>query len=185
MTRRSHANNRSCRADMSLPARAFTLVELIAVIILVGVLAVSAAVSFNSIPASRRTVAERQIQRDLVFARERTMATGIRHWVVFSVPTQSYSVLAENPLNPGRANATTITDPATQSPFVQRLNLNEYTGVTLASATFDSAAEVGFNWLGEPLNTTANALAATGVVQITGGGQVQVQIGTGMVVHVP
>ncbi len=162
---------------------AFTLIELVAVMILVGILGVAATVSFNSMPASRQAAAARQIQRDLAFARERAMATGIRHWVVFSLASNSYSLLAEDPLNPGRASATTIKDPATQSPFVQRLNLNEFVGVTLASVTFDAGAEVGFNWLGEPLNSSATALAASGVVRVTGNHQVFVQSGTGMVTY--
>lgn len=162
---------------------AFTLIELVAVMILVGILGISAAVSFNSMPASRQASAAKQIHRDLAFARERSMATGVRHWVVFSIPTNSYSVLAEDPLNPGRVNAATITDPASQGPFVQRLDLNEFVGVSFDSAIFDAGSEVGFDWLGEPLNSTAAPLAVSGVVQVTGGHQVIVQSGTGMVTH--
>lgn len=151
--------------------------------ILVGIMGAAAVVSMNSIPSSRHSLAARQVQSDLVFARERAMATGIRHWVAFSVSTNSYSLLAEDPLNPGRAGAMTITDPAKQGPFVQRLNINEFTGATFASAVFDAGTEVGFDWLGEPLSAVSVPLAASGTVTISGNHRVIVQSGTGMVTH--
>lgn len=162
---------------------AFTLVELIAVMILIGTLSIAAAVSFNSMPASRQAMAARRIQNDLGFARERAMATGLSHWIVFTVASSTYSLVAEDPLTPGRVGALTVTDPATQGPFLQRLNLNEFSGVTIASVTADAGAEIGFNWLGEPLNAANTALAANAVVQVTGNHQVIVQSGTGMVTY--
>lgn len=153
--------------------------------IMIGVLGVAAAVSFSSIPRSRQVAAAMQLQRDLTYARERAMATGLRHWVVFSIGSNSYSILSEDPLNPGRTGALTITDPATQAPFVQRLNAEEFAGAALDSVYFDTQGEVGFTWLGEPLNSEEAALAATGVVQLTGDHQLNVQSGTGMVTYDP
>lgn len=160
---------------------AFTLIELIAVMILVGTLAVAAAVSFASIPTSRQALAARRIEADLSFARERAMATGLSHWVVFNTGSSSYSLLAEDPQNPGRAGALAVTDPATGASFVQRLNFNEFAGVTLVSVSADAAAEIGFNWKGEPLNAANTALAANATVTVSGTHQVITQMSTGMV----
>lgn len=162
---------------------AFTLVELVAVIILVGIMGIAAGVSFNSLPANRRIAAARQIERDLAYARERAMATGIRHWVVFSVPGDSYSILAENPADPGRAGAVTINDTATQGPFVQRLNENEFKGASVIAASFDGHAEVGFDWLGRPLAPNADPLSTDGVIRITGGLSIFVLAGSGLVTN--
>ena len=70
-------------------------------------------------------------------------------------------------------------DPATGNSFTQSLNASEFAGVSLVSAVFDSGAEVGFDWTGKPLNSTAAPLAAQGVVTLTGGKSVTVQPGTG------
>lgn len=163
------------------PGAGFTLVELIAVMIVAAILGVAAAVSLGSLPETRRAAAARQVHRDLTFARERAMAGGLSHWVAFTVGTNSYSVLADDPANPGRPGALTITDPATRQPFVQRLGVNESAGVVLASASFDGQAEVGFDWLGRPITAAGTPLAADGSVQITGGGTVFVRRTTGII----
>lgn len=160
---------------------AFTLVELIAVMIVAAILGVAAAVSLGSLPETRRAAAARQVHRDLTFARERAMAGGLSHWVVFSVGTNSYSVLADDPTNPGRPGALTITDPATRQPFVQRLGVNESAAATLVSASFDGQPEVGFDWLGRPITAAGTPLAADGSIQITGGGTIIVRRQTGLI----
>lgn len=157
----------------------FTLVEVIAVMMMAAIMAAVAVGSLNSLPASRVAGAGRMVQRDLSYARERSMATGTRHWVLFAPANDSFSVLAENPASPGRTGALTITDPATGQPFVERMNINEYAGVDLTSASFDGASEVGFDWLGRPVNSTQNPLAANGVVILGSGGGATITVGAG------
>ena len=53
-------------------------------------------------------------------------------------------------------------------------------GVEIISATFDAGDNVGFDWLGQPLNDTgAELTAATGTVSLTGGKTVTVVKTTG------
>jgi hypothetical protein len=153
--------------------------------LLIGIVGLGTIASMSAVPASRQHAAARQLQKDLAFARERSMATGTRHWVVFTTSTSTYSILAEDPLNPGRAGATTMTDPATRAPFTVRLNINHTVGVTLTSAVFGTDAEVGFDWLGRPTQTNGSLLASNGVVTLAGGHQVIVQQATGTVTHDP
>ncbi|MBX3356890.1 MAG: GspH/FimT family pseudopilin [Phycisphaeraceae bacterium] len=161
--------------------RAFTLVEMIAVMVVVSVVAAVAIPSFSSIAGTRQIAAARLLLRDLTYARERAIATGTRVWVVFSVSGNSYSVLAENPAAPGRAGAAIIPDPsAPNRTYQQLLNTGEFSGVQIVSAAFDSQVEVGFDWCGRPLNTTSAFLAANGVVTLTGSKTVTVQARTGL-----
>lgn len=160
---------------------AFTLVELIAVLVVGSLIAVIAVPRMATVSPMRRGFAAQQIVRDLSYARERAIATGTRTWVVFSVGTNSYSVLAENPASPGRAGANVLIDPGFAGRnYVQYLNSGEFAGVTIASAAFDAGAEVGFDWLGRPYNATSSLLAAAGVVTLTGGTTVTVQVETGV-----
>lgn len=179
--RTDHPCSDPARRAASAARRAFSLLELVAVMVIAGILAISAVPAMNSLADARADTAARDLHRDLSFARQRAVATGTRTWVVFDTAVETWSVLAENPSSPGRAGAAAITDPATGSAMTKRLGINAYGGVSVLSAAFDGAAEVGFDWLGQPLNSTESALAAPGSVQLTGGRIVSVVPGTGLV----
>lgn len=158
----------------------FTLIELITVMVVTAVLAAVAIPSLSSMSATRSSLAAKQILRDIGLARERAILTGTRTWVTFNTTTETYSVLMENSASPGRSGATVITDLGTGRPFTITLNTAEFSGIAIDSATFDGGTEIGFDWLGQPLNTAETPLAANGTVTVTGGHSVTVQIGTGM-----
>jgi prepilin-type N-terminal cleavage/methylation domain-containing protein len=162
-------------------SRGFSLVELIAVTIIAAILAVVAIPSYAAVTASRTAYATRQIIRDIGYARERAVATGTRTWVVFNVGLNRYSILAENPSSPGRSGAIALADPAnTAATYLQILGTAQYSGVTLGAVNFDGGNEVGFDWLGGPLNSSETALAAQGTVSLNGGYSVTVQPLTGL-----
>jgi prepilin-type N-terminal cleavage/methylation domain-containing protein len=163
------------------PGGGFTLVELIAVIAIAAIIAGTAVPALSSLSESRTAVAARDLVRDLSFARQRAVASGTRSWVRFDAAAETWSVLVEDPASPGRAGASVMTDPATGRSFVVALGQPPLDGVTIASATFDGGAEVGFDWLGEPLNVAETALAADGAVTLSGGAVVTVRKGTGYV----
>jgi hypothetical protein len=124
----------------------------------------------SNLGSTKAAVAARMIARDLAYARQRAMNTGTKVWVVFSLGTQSYSVLAEDPNNPGRMNASTITDPnGTGRPYVQSLNTEELAGITMTSVTFGSGTEVGFDWLGKPYSDANTLLSVDGKVILSPG----------------
>ena len=162
----------------------FTLIELIAVMVIVAVLAAAAVPSLEAMGDTRSTMAARQLLRDITFARQRSVATGAPTWVVFDASAQTWSVLGEDPAALGRAGASTLNDPATGRPFVQRLNTGSLVGVRIVSVDFDTTAEVGFDWLGRPLSGAESSLANPGVVTLTGGHQVTVAVSTGHAAHV-
>jgi prepilin-type N-terminal cleavage/methylation domain-containing protein len=164
----------------------FTLIEVIVVILMVAILSAVAVPRLANIGSSRAGVAARSIARDLTYARERAIATGTRTWVVFSPSTHSYSVLSEDPANPGRIGATTLTDPnGTGKPFVQYLNTGEYVGVTMSSAVFGTGSEVGFDWVGKPYSNSSTALSANGTITLSGGYSVTVEATTGLAKVLP
>jgi len=162
-------------------AGAFTLVELAAVMVVMAIVAAIAVPALSNVAATRRGYAARQVLRDLSFARERALNTGLRSWVIFTTSSNSYSVKAEPAGSPGRSNAVTLTDPATGSNYTQLLNTGEFSGVTIASAVFDAGSEVGFDWQGKPLNSGATSLSSNGVVTLSGGATITVYAGTGLI----
>jgi prepilin-type N-terminal cleavage/methylation domain-containing protein len=157
----------------------FTLIELVAVMVIVAVLAAVAVPSLDAIGQTRAAMAARQLLRDLTFARQRAVATGTVSWVVFDPDAETWSVLGEDPAAPGRAGAALLTDPATGRNHVQQLDAGSFVGVQIVSAAFDGDVEVGFDWLGRPLNAAETALAADGTVTLSGGHVLRVAAMTG------
>ena len=178
------------RYEMIIPTRrvarrgGFTLPEMVAVLSITAILAASAAPSLLSLDSTRAAAAGRQLVRDLTFARQRAIATGTRHWVVFNPSAELWSVLVENPASPGRAGAMLHEDLATGRAFVQTLSVDPYAGVSLIAAAIDGNVEVGFDWEGKPLNAGETALAGDGTVTLTGGRIVTIKAGTGYA-HLP
>lgn len=149
------------------PGGGFTLVELIAVLVITGILAVIAVPSVASIAQSRAGAAHQALFRDLSYARERAAASGTPAWVAFNVPSSSYSILAESMQSPGRAGASIINDPSTGRPHTISL-ASAFRGVSLVSVAVGEGSELRFDHLGRPGNA-AGDLDAPAIVTITGG----------------
>jgi prepilin-type N-terminal cleavage/methylation domain-containing protein len=164
----------------------FSLIELVAVMVVVGIIAGTAVVSLSSTTGNRAAMAAKQLQRDMTFARQRAVATGTPSWVEFNSVDQTWTVRVEDPASPGRAGATVLTDPATNNSFVQALDASQFISVSLTSIDFDGEDWIGFDWLGRPLEKTAETtpLAAEGSVVLTGGHKITVEKDTGHVAYV-
>jgi Tfp pilus assembly protein FimT len=157
------------------------LIEMAAVLVVIAIVAVVSFPKLSSLGTTRNRYAAQQLFRDVTFARARAIATGKPTYVVFATASSTYTLLAEDPANPGRANAQAMTDPSSGGAFVRSFGSGEYSGVSMISAVFDAGAEVGFDWNGKPLNSTQTSLAATGTVTLSGGNLVQVQSNGGLV----
>jgi len=162
----------------------FTLVELVAVLVIVAVLAAAVAPSLRATDGVRGAMAAKQLLRDLTFARQRAVATGARSWVVFDTGAETWTMLAEDPDNPGRAGARVLTDPSDGGFYIETLGSGSFIGMSIVSASFDGASEVGFDWLGRPLNATESDLSAQGTVMLSGGHLVTVAAETGYMAYV-
>ena len=153
------------------PQRAYTLIELIAVMVLIAIMAAVAVPSIGNLTSTRASTAARQLARDLTFARQQAGARGVTMWVVFSTSNETYSILAERASTPGLANALTITDPATGRPFVQRFMAGDFIDVDLTSVSIggNNGTHLGFDWLGRPLNSAGAVLTSGSSISLNNG----------------
>lgn len=164
---------------------AFTLVELIAVMVIVGVLAAVAVPAISTTPTMRARVACRELARDLAFARVRSITTGVAHWVTFNTTADMYAMLAESTTTPGRSGATAYIEPSTGVAFTRTLNTGDFAGVDLLSVTLGTGAELGFDWRGRPLDSTSTLLTSQGIITLSGSQSVTIEPGTGLVAFTP
>jgi len=170
-----------CRFRRPRRGGGFTLVEVVVVIVLLVILAGAAVPTLNALGENRAATAARLLLHDLSFARQRAQSTSVTAWVLIDTAAETWSILVEDPDNPGRADASLLTDLATGRPYIATLGTGQLNGVQIVSAVFDGDAEIGFDWLGRPRNAAEADLASDGVIVLTGNYQVQVEVETGYV----
>lgn len=159
--------------------RAFTLIELLAVILITAILAGVALPAVRNLADARSTGAARAIAQHLAFARERALNTGTRVWVVFNPGAESYEVLAELDGGAGLADALPLADPVTGRGVGLTLGAGEFAGVGIASAQFGASSALGFDWLGAPLDEDGVSLNSDGAVTLDSGITIEVAALTG------
>jgi prepilin-type N-terminal cleavage/methylation domain-containing protein len=146
----------------------FTLVELIAVLVVLSVLSAVVVARINTMTSARAPMAGQVVLRDLAFARERAMNTGVTHWVTVNTINQSLVVQAEQPPTFGYAGRITVTDPASGRPYQRFLNRDEFSGVRFSSAVYDSFT-IGFTRFGRPINPLGAVITTDSTISIVGG----------------
>ncbi len=171
------AQSHSCTESRS--AGAFTLVEMIAVIVITGILASVAIPSMGRVSEARSAGAARALAQQMAFARERALNLGNRTWVTFDVGLDSVALLSEPDGGTGFVDAVSLSDPLTGRPLGLSFNTGEFAGVGIASASFDGGTTVGFDWLGSPITESGGALSADGIVTFDGGQAIRVRAMTG------
>lgn len=159
----------------------FSLIELIAIIVILAILSAGAVPAISHYTNRNAAAAANELHDNLAYARQRALASGRTNWVQFQIGENRWVLLEENPQQPGKANAGPIPDPATGRAMTTPLGTGAFATVNLTSAQFDGQNEIGFDWLGRPLNASETLLQNMGVVQLTGNRQVHVTPLTGRI----
>ncbi|MGI9015042.1 MAG: GspH/FimT family pseudopilin [Phycisphaerales bacterium] len=164
-----------------LPRRGggFTLLEMIAVMVIVSILAAVAMPTLAQLRDTQIGIAARELARDLSWARQRAVARGVNVWVLFDEDANSYEIREEQLTQPGLGSAVPVNDPITGKPCQRIFGSGEFSAVDITSVEFDDDQSVGFDWLGQPLHAGETALSAQGRVTINGTHIVIVEVNTG------
>lgn len=158
---------RSISRRAPTPERGFSIIELIATVVIISVLAAVAITRTSNTYQERQRAVARRVVSELNFARELALATGRSTWVKVypSNETIEYyqTALASSPL---ASTAVAITDPATHRSMSTLLNsasgeMNT-SGVAIGSfaGSTSTTSWVGFDWRGRPTSDT-NAVLTT------------------------
>lgn len=148
--------------------RGFSLVELLAVVVILGVMSSVAIVSMTPTTTARQQAAARHVARDLSYARARAVATGRTVWVNFNTAQGRIAIVQEDPGNPGRAGAVPIADPAVGAGGYEPIP-TLYPGVSIVGVSVPGGgADIGFDRTGRPVNSSGTVLVSSAAVTLTG-----------------
>lgn len=149
-------------------SRAFTLVELLIVVVILSIVALTAIPMMSSAAGIQIRSAANMIAADIEYARSMAISRGQNHSVVFDKDADSYRIVDLNGnviQHPVKKGFTYVVDFRNES----RLNR-----VDITNANFNADQTVVFNCLGSPdsggsVNLQAGGISATVVVEpVTG-----------------
>ena len=175
------------RGTTNLPRRCgarvggFTLLELIAVLVILAAIAALVVPALTSISATRQREAASRLVRDLQLARQRSVAAGLRTWVVIDADADRYSLFIEDTASPGRAGRVPMIDDATGRDFVVSLDRGEWRGAAIEAIDFGGGNEFAFDRRGRPLIGDDTPLTDDATISLSGGHIVRITARTGQV----
>jgi len=143
--------------------KAFTLVELIVVLLILGIISVVGMIAINPHQGIRLDAATKKVMADLDYARNLSLATAKWYGVSFEAdPVNSYRIYQTDGLTD-----TMIDDPSHPGQGFT-VDLNSYfSGVKIQSVNLAGGAKVEFNPLGIPYNDkTGTAFGVNGVITL-------------------
>lgn len=148
---------------------AFTLVELVTVIVILGIMAAIVGGPTLAYMSSIRThAAAARLAADIRFTQRTAMASGLRTWVALSTQSNSYQLFIEDAANPGKAGRQPLVHPHEQSSAPVAFGVGPFMNVSLASVNINGTSEVEFDNFGIPYDGAGVSLPAPGVVTLSG-----------------
>lgn len=156
------------------------MVELALVVVLLGILAVSAVSQYVGVEDARVDGAAKRVASDLAYARQQAINENSVFGITFDTVNDTYAV---HEYDPDTDTATTIANTLTQQAADTDFdNLPGMDGVTIQSAEFGGTVTIRFNASGTPQDGNETNLAVEGTVVLNHSGNtetIRVQPNTG------
>ena len=147
------------------PRSGFTLLESVVTLVILGLLASFALQSLH-IAGERESLAAERLVADIRYAQSWAMMSRNKTWAVFDAAANRYTLYAENPASPGRADRVIMVDPLALASFQVTLGDDEMAGVALSSPSFGGQVEVEFDRNGLAYDGFDAPLASDGSVRV-------------------
>jgi prepilin-type N-terminal cleavage/methylation domain-containing protein len=136
----------SCRSRL-ISRRGFTLLEVVVVVLVIGIMAATVVPSLSAMGSSRASAALAEVQRALMVARERALATGEPSGVAFDLTNQTMQMVRISV--PGASPSAAPSPLGVDSEAV--VISSRYTGVRISGLAFPSGAtSLWFSYDGVP-----------------------------------
>jgi len=161
---------------------AFTLIELVTVMVILGIVAiVVAGPTLSLLDSMRSSAAAARLTADIRYTQRVALGSGLRTWVSFDATTEQYSLFVEDPANPGKANRVAAVNPLDLTTNAVQFGSGPFANVGISSVDINSTTELEFDSFGEPYDANGVALTSAGTVVLTGNVAVQVSPVGGLV----
>lgn len=161
--------SRHSRVSLSPRNSGFTLIEILAVVVIIGIASAVILPEMSSRNDQRVASAARMLMSDLLYAQSRSIAYQTRHYVQFNAATNSWQVMVDSGTgSPGSV----ITHPVNGVPYVNTVGTGTLTNVAINSVSFDGNTTISFDQMGVPYSWSAaggNVAMISGSVVFTAG----------------
>jgi prepilin-type N-terminal cleavage/methylation domain-containing protein len=159
-------------------APAFTLIEILCVVVIIGIAAAIVVPSIGSRDDLRAASMARVVMADLIYAQNRAVSLQKVQYVRFNTATQLYEVL--DSIGPD----VLVTHPVEQKPFQVKLSngrTDDLRFVKLDTVSFDGKAVMAFDELGTPLSVdtgtgTKSPMVSGNIVLDSGGYKLTISV---------
>ena len=165
-----NARTRGRTTRYAAARRAFTLIEILMVVVILGILSAVILPQLGSRDDQKAISGARVLVADIMYAQNRAIATQKTHYVSFDKPANKYTVLDAWP-------STIIKHPVNGGPYVVQFGSVAGTTVkdaSIHSAAFDAKPVLAFDAMGVPHSYDAG----TGTLTALSAGDVVVRSGT-------
>ena len=140
---------------------AFTLIELITILVIVGILAVAIVVSTTAKGPIRLEAACQRLASDLRYMQQMAMAEQVRFGISLDTSQETYFGYRINTSNKAKS-------PYTQADLeIDFDEMREFNDIEITSTNFSDAIE--FDSMGAPYNASGVALSSEGIITLTDG----------------
>jgi prepilin-type N-terminal cleavage/methylation domain-containing protein len=158
-------------------SRAFTLIEILIVVVILGIAAAVVIPQISSRDDLKAAAAARSVMADLVYAQNRAISTQKMVFVEFDATNQRYQLFSS--LSP----KVSLTHPLNKTDYLIAFGTSGTNGLEdakLVGANFDGQKVIGFDEMGSPYSVDA----ATGTPTAMSTGTVDVKAGNGKTLRV-
>jgi prepilin-type N-terminal cleavage/methylation domain-containing protein len=156
-------------------SRAFTLVEILVVVVILGIAAAVVVPQIGTQSDLRAAAAARLIMADLIYAQNRAIATQTKHYAVFDTSAQSYRLKMAS-----GATLADIPQPITKEACYEVKFGQKGTplaDIALGAVNIEGFPTIGFDELGVPYSYNASTNTPT-AISTSGGSTIKVKCGT-------
>ncbi|MEE8169591.1 MAG: prepilin-type N-terminal cleavage/methylation domain-containing protein [Phycisphaerae bacterium] len=178
---RQQSNRRPARQN-ARPSRAFTLIELVTVVVVLGLVGISVGgptLAYLNTIRSRGAAA--RIAADLRYAQRWAMGTRQRTWIDFNVAADQYTLYVEDPANPGKAGRQLLADALSTETGPINVGDDPFNGAALTAVNVGGTTEVEFDSFGKPYDAAGTAIAADATISLSNGVTLTIRPVTGLV----
>ena len=158
---------------------AFTLVELVAVIVLTMILTAASIEGLRGVSAWRTAAGIRRVEADLRYARDTALLSGRRTACVFDLTDQTYELRQETTPGTGSLSAAALDHPTTYQPWIVSIG-DLASGLAIATLPNVQNSAIGFDGDGMPIRLTGARYSSNLSVNFNDGSSLCVYAGSGL-----